>query len=596
MKRLFIFILLSISISQLFAQLVTTDLVDVTVFGSKKHIPQGDSLKIAVVLNIKNGLHINSHHPNDEFYIPTRIHLEPLSGASFGDPVYPKPQFKRFSFTDGKISVYEGEKKIIVPIILSKTMNPGEHTINGKVSYQGCNDNMCFPPDTVAFVHRFKVIASDSIAESINQDIFPGESESARPADEETNLTPGEKEALKYLERGLFSAMVAFFVVGLALNLTPCVYPVIPMTVSYFGGKSEQTRARAFSNALIYVIGIALSFSILGLLSGLAGKQWGFMFQSPWFVVIIATIILLMASSLFGAFEITVPSWLLTKVGKSREGILGSFLMGVTVGIVIAPCAAGIIIGLVGLIAKLGLVVKGTLFFFIMGLGLGLPYLFLATFSSLLSKLPKSGVWMLWIRKVFGFLLIGVALYFIIPQLEQVPNKLGFLFGILALTAGLLLGFLEQGHYKKGFKLFRSAVGIILIALSMFWIQNSLMVKTTQVDWIKYQGQSYEQIVGDDKPVFIDFYADWCAPCKKMDRTTFTDPRVGELSDQFKMIKVDCTLPDRETQALMQRFGVNGMPTLVFLDASGKEIKELREIGYIGPEKFVEYLKIVMRQ
>ncbi|MDZ7725097.1 MAG: cytochrome c biogenesis protein CcdA [candidate division KSB1 bacterium] len=595
MKQIFVLLFVLLVITQLFGQFGDMDMVDVNVLSSLGQVPQGKQFQLAVVLNIKEGLHINSHDPGDDFYIPTRIHFESTAGISIGQPVFPEPKFVQFSFTDGKISVYEGETAIIVPVTVSPELSPKEHSVSGTVSYQGCNDNMCFPPDSVQFTKNFKVVAADTDVTPVNSEIFQNaDIYTTKDAKESLNLTPGEQRALEYLEKGLFSAILAFFVVGLALNLTPCVYPVIPMTVSYFGGQSDKTRAKAFTNALLYVVGIALSFAILGLLSGLAGKQWGFLFQSPWFVVAIATIILLMAASLFGAFEITVPSWLLTKVGQSREGIIGSFLMGITVGIVIAPCAAGIIIGLVGLIAKLGLVVKGTLLFFVMGLGLGLPYLFLATFSSLLGKLPQSGVWMLWIRKLFGFLLIGVAFYFIIPQLELVPNKLGFLLGLLALTAGLLLGFLEQGQYKKSFKIFRAVVGLVLIALSIVWIQGSLQAKTTQVDWIKYSGQSYDQIIDGDKPVFIDFYADWCAPCKQMDRTTFTDPQVGEVSEQFEMIKVDCTKPDAATQDLMQRFGVSGMPTLVFLDKDGKEFENLREIGYIGPEKFVEHLNTVL--
>ena len=151
--------------------------------------------------------------------------------------------------------------------------------------------------------------------------------------------------------------------------------------------------------ALFYVIDIAAIFAVLGLISGLAGKQWGAQFQEPWFVVAITVVILAMAASMFGAFEITVPAWLTSRLGKSREGNIGALVMGLTVGVVIAPCAAGIIIGLVGLVAKMGIVVKGTLLFFIMGLGLGLPYLFLATFSGLLNRLPQSGMWMVWVRK-----------------------------------------------------------------------------------------------------------------------------------------------------------------------------------------------------
>ena len=383
-------------------------------------------------------------------------------------------------------------------------------------------------------------------------------------------------------------AVFAFFGIGLALNLTPCVYPIIPITVGYFGGQKTQTKTANFINALFYLIGIAIAFAILGLVSGLAGKQWGFLFQSPWFVVVISTIILAMAASLFGAFEIAVPSFLLSKVGNARQGVTGSFIMGLTVGIVIAPCAAGIIIGLVGLVAKLGLVVKGTLLFFIMGLGLGTPYLILATFSGLLDKLPQSGMWMVWIKKLFGILLVGVAIYFLMPQIERVYNKLGFTLGLLGIFAGLFLGFLDHSPgYSRAFKIGRAIFGILLIVLGTIWTNNAIHSKASDMNWVKYENQSIESLLSENKPVFIDFYADWCAPCKQLDRETFTDPSILEISKSFNMIKVDCTIPDANTKALMNKYNVTGMPTLVFLSKSGKELTDLREIGFVGPEKFI---------
>ncbi len=567
-------------------------ILEVEVYPSQGKIAQGQEFKLAVVLDIKEGLHINSNKPLSEFFIPTEIKFEPVLNLSFGQPIFPEPELKSFSFSEEKVSIYEGIVVIVVPVSVSPSLELGEQTITGQVSYQGCNDTMCFAPTDQTFSLTLPVVQAGSTVEQINTQYF--ENIKTSSAADDLNLTAQEQAALAYLEKGMLGAIIAFFVIGLALNLTPCVYPIIPITVSYFGGKAAKTKASAFRDALFYLVGIALAFAVLGLVSGLAGKQWGFLFQSPWFVVVIGTIILLMAASLFGAFEITVPSWLLTRVSQSKEGTIGAFLMGLTAGVVIAPCAAGIIIGLVGLVAKLGLVVKGTILFFIMGLGLGLPYLFLATFSGLLGKLPQSGGWMLWVKKVFGFMLIGVALYFILPQLDRVVGKFSFLMGITALVAGLLLGFLEHGMYSKTFNWIRKIFGLVLIVLGIFWVQNGLQAKASEIDWVYYENQTVAELLADDKPVFIDFYADWCAPCKQLDRQTFTDKEVTELAESFTMLKVDCTKPDANVQAFMERFDVTGMPTLVFISESGQQLEELREIGFIPPDEFLASMRLAL--
>lgn len=594
MKHILFFCLGLLLATSSLAQFGTTQQVlSVTTVASQDKIVRGQDFDLAVIIDVKHGLHINSNHPSEDFLIPTVIKFEPNHDMSFGKPKFPKPELKTFSFSENKISVYEGKVVVFVNVSTSPNLSLDTKTIKGVVSYQGCDANVCYAPGDVPFELSMEVVSDASAAKKINQEIFAqADSYQSEPAEEATSFTSDELRAKQILERGLLYAIFAFFLIGLALNLTPCVYPVIPMTVSYFGGQSGRSRGSSFVSALFYLIGIALTFAALGLISGLAGKQWGFLFQSPWFVVFIVLIILAMAASMFGAFEITVPPFLMNIVGRSREGMVGSFIMGLTVGFVIAPCAAGIIIGLVGLIAKLGLVVKGTLLFFVMGLGLGVPYLILATFSGLLDKLPQSGMWMTWIRKLFGVLLVGVAIYFLIPQLEQIYDKLGFFLGILGIFGGLLLGFLDhEPGYTKSFKIGRAIFGILLIALGINWTFGAIHSKPSEINWIKYSNQTAQQLLEDGKPVFMDFYADWCAPCKQLDRETFSDPQVVEMAKSFTMIKVDCTAPDAQTKQFMQSFKVTGMPTLVFLSKSGKELAGLREIGFINATKFLESMK-----
>ena len=568
-------------------------------FSVDKTIP-GSSFNIAILVNINSEFHINAHKPKEEFLIPTILKFEPIEKVSFGKVTYPEPEMIKFSFSDEPIAVYEKEIIIYSEITLADDFPMGTLTVKGKVSFQACNDMNCYAPDEKEFFIPVEVVSSSEKVNQINENIFAGlstpTSEPVKTSEANIGFTTDELRAKAVIEKGLPYAILAFFLFGLALNLTPCVYPVIPITVGYFGGQSDRRKGSAFVVALFYVIGIAIIFAVLGLISGLAGKQWGFLFQNPWFVITITIIILAMAASMFGAFEITVPAWLTNKLGKSREGVVGAFVMGLTVGVVIAPCAAGIIIGLVGLVAKLGIVAKGTLLFFIMGLGLGLPYLLLANFSSLLNKLPQSGMWMVWIRKLFGVLLVGVALYFFLPQAKHIYNQQGFFFGVLTIFGGLLLGFLDHAPgYTKSFKIGRGIFGVLLILFGIFLTNNAIHSQPPAIDWQHYKNESIADFHQQEKPIIIDFYADWCAPCKQMDRETFENEQVIEKAKQFTMIKVDCTAPNKNIKAFMDKFEVTGMPTFVFINKQGEELTDLREIGYVEYTKFLEKMDKTMQ-
>lgn len=617
--RLYLFIFLIFQISLSYSQgFYDTKFVTISGKVLPDKITPGSTIDLKIKTTIAPEYHINSNKPTEEYLIPTVLKFEPLKNASFENIVYPKPEMATFSFSEEELSVYQGDVTFSVKLTLSEKFPPGKGLIKGTLSFQACNDQNCFAPTDENFEIPFEVVAAPKAAPvEVKEDIIKPITKASKKATAETTIvefedgvsnqisqetvqadqltTPGvrfttdELKAKKIIEKGLPYAIIAFFIFGLALNLTPCVYPVIPLTVGYFGGQSGRSKGSSFVMALFYVVGIAIVFAILGLISGLAGKQWGFLFQNPWFVIIVTTIILAMAASMFGAFEITVPAWLSTSLGKSREGTIGALVMGLTVGIVIAPCAAGIIIGLVGLVAKLGIVAKGTLLFFIMGLGLGLPYLILATFSGLLTKLPQSGLWMVWVRKLFGVLLIGVALYFFLPQAKHIYDQQGFFFGLLAIFGGLLLGFLDHAPgYTKKFKIGRGIFGVLMILFGIFLANKAIHAKPSELNWVHYQNETIAELQQQGKPIFIDFYADWCAPCKEMDRTTFKDERVIEISKQMVMVKVDCTAPDENIKKIMAQFDVTGMPTLVFIDKNGKEILEMREIGYLGVDRFLE--------
>jgi thiol:disulfide interchange protein DsbD len=564
-----------------------SDIVKVEAYASHERIHPGESFQVAIAVKIKPGFHINSHQPMDKFLIPTVVKFDKRNNVAFSPASYPLPERRSFPFATSKLPVYSGDVAIFSQGQLSDDLSPGDVPVSGVLAYQACDDRSCFMPRSVKFEVPLKVVKATEPIKLINQRIFQ----------QKASLTADEQHAKEVIEKGLAYAVIAFFLFGLALNLTPCVYPVIPMTVAFFAAQGEQKRRRIFALALYYVLGIAMVFSGLGLVSALAGKQWGFLFQHLWFVILISVIILAMAASMFGAFEFTVPSPLMTYLGKSRQGAMGSLVMGLTVGVVIAPCAAGIIIGLVGIVAKLGMVAKGTLLFFVMGMGLGLPYLFLATSSALLNRLPKSGMWMDWMRKIFGVLLIGVALYFLVPQAKQIHSPLGFYLGVLGIFGGLLLGFLQRDEgYSRTFKIVRRMFGCLLILAGVFLVNRTMHARPEAIDWVHLRNPSIETLKRDNRPILIDFYADWCAACKALDRKTFAEKRVAEKSKAFTMVRVDCTSPDRICQALTEKFKISGLPTLVFMGAEGEERHRLRAVGFLEPAEMLKKMEAATAQ
>ena len=261
--------------------------------------------------------------------------------------------------------------------------------------------------------------------------------------------------------------LLGIFVGGIALNLTPCVYPLIPITVSYFGGRSGQGQGRLVFHGFFYIGGLSLTNSILGVIAALTGGLMGAMLQNPIVLIIVAAILVFFATSLLGFWELRLPEGLNRMASKSYTGYFGTFFMGLTLGLVAAPCIGPFVLGLLTWVASMGSPWLGFLIFFTLSLGLGLPLFLLALFSGKIEKLPRSGEWMLWVRKLMGWVLVGMAAHFIRPLL---PESWGIiLLAAVAFFAGIHLGWLDKS--KAGFRSFNwlkigaGLAGIIIATL-----------------------------------------------------------------------------------------------------------------------------------
>ncbi len=403
-----------------------------------------------------------------------------------------------------------------------------------------------------------------------------------------TDRSPGMAQSMAGW--ALVWSLAGIFVGGLALNLTPCVYPLIPITVSYFGGRSSSGKGAIFKHGICYILGLALTNSLLGVVAALTGTLIGALLQSPLVLISIAAVLVGFAASLFGAWEIRLPFWLSRAASKSYSGLFGSFFMGVSLGVVAAPCIGPFVLGLLTWVAALGDPLTGFAVFFVLSLGLGTPLFFLALFSGQLAKLPAAGEWMLWVRRLFGWILVGMAAYFVGPVLPFGIQP--YLLAAILVAAGLHLGWLDKSAAAfRAFPWLKVILGTACLALATFMAVNQ-MLRGPSVLWHPYSEQLLEDAAIRDKPVIIDFYADWCAPCREMDRITFHHPDIVRLSEnEFILVKVDLTQSDNPSiDQLLERLDIKGVPTIVYLDRTGQERRDLRQVDYVTPEDFLNQM------
>jgi thiol:disulfide interchange protein DsbD len=384
--------------------------------------------------------------------------------------------------------------------------------------------------------------------------------------------------------------LLGIFFGGMALNLTPCVYPLIPITVSYFGGqaaKGAQGRSSIVVHGLSYLIGLAFTNSLLGVVAALTGGLMGAMLQSPVVLMMVAAVLLLFASSLFGFWELRLPSGLTRAASKSYTGYFGTLFMGLTLGVVAAPCIGPFVLGLLTWVAGTGSPWLGFVVFFTLSLGLGLPLFCLAVFSGQIERLPQSGGWMLWVRKLMGWVLVGMAVHFLRPILPELWATLSL--AAVALAAGLHLGWIDQNQANfSAFRWLKAGVGVACLVLATFLV-TSWSMRGPGIDWKPYSEQTLREAQNLKKPVIIDFYATWCTPCRELEDVTFHDASiVKEAESGFVMVKVNVTKAGNKLhERLLQEYSVKGVPTIVFLNASGQERRDLRLVDYIPPDQFL---------
>ncbi|MBZ4333248.1 thioredoxin family protein [Corallococcus interemptor] len=443
-------------------------------------------------------------------------------------------------------------------------------------------------------------------------------------------------DAARFLESGnLAWGALVVFAGGLLTAMTPCVYPLIPITVSVFGARKAEARGRSLALTTSYIVGMGVVFSALGILAAKTGQAFGAMLGSPSVVMGLAAFLLLLASSMFGAFELALPSSLQTKLSNvGGAGIAGAFVMGSVSGFLAAPCTGPVLTGLLAFVAKSANTTLGATLLFIYALGIGVPFFLIGVFTV---RLPRGGVWMEWVKSVLGIMLVALAFSYLkdaFPWARDHVKALGAEVGqvpgaviaaalvVVGVGVGAVHRSFKEGARDFGFK----ALGVALVVGALvvrggaldarpvgeLWVRMGLQERPVAPSWqwhhvmpekqATFDAGQFERVLAaakkEGRPVLIDFFADWCAACKELDRLTYPSTEViSQAQDsRFLTIKIDATNSEDRLDALMEKLGVEGLPTVAFVNPDGTVLTKPRVTGFLEPVPFAAEMQKVVLQ
>ena len=461
-----------------------------------------------------------------------------------------------------------------------------------EIAYQGCTEGFCYPPE----VKEIKV-ADLPIAQVAN---------TGKTSEKSTALSAQPKAEQDRLAENLFNskyAVFGFFLLGLGLAFTPCVLPMLPLLSAIVIGQNQRPNMwRAFALSFVYVQGMALTYTLLGLIVAAIGLPFQVALQHPYVMIGLSIIFVLLALSMFGVFTLQLPSSLQTKLSllsqQQKAGAFGGvFLMGMIAGLVASPCTSAPLSGALLYVAQSGDLFTGAITLYLLALGMGVPLILITLFGNKI--LPKSGMWMETVKKLFGFVMLALPVFLIsriLPD-EWTPR----LWAMLDTAFFIWFAFqMPKNGTGWVFRILFLVAAMISVKPLQTWVwgesQAPSAVENKAISHIEFkrvksEAELQQVLAENNKPlVMLDLYADWCVACKEFEKETFTDPSVQKAFGDMLLLQVDMTKNSEENRALMAKYKVLGLPTILFFNRDGKEIEGSRVTGFMPPVEFLQWI------
>ncbi len=488
----------------------------------------------------------------------------------------------------------------------------GIKTVEFMLSYQGCSEQgLCYEPTTKTYSFNIDTDSLDSSQKQLKLTPLKVSkiSNVSEPEKESVELSESDAIADTIKSGNIAVILLTFLGFGLLLSLTPCVFPMIPIIsgVIISQGKDITTK-KALALSIVYVLAMAVAYTIAGVLAGLFGANLQAALQTPWVIYSFSAVFVALAFSMFGFYELKLPDALVSKVSSSsnRGGYVGVAIMGFLSALIVGPCVAAPLAGALVYIGQTGDAVLGGMALFSMSIGMGLPLIAIGVSAG--KFMPKPGAWMTMVSAIFGVMMLGVAIWMLERVVSEYITML--LYAVLGIGFSIYLGALERDIH-----VFKKSVSIVLFTYSLALLMGVLGGSTSMAKPLEFlKPQAVTSMIQTDsskvsfstvktieeldailaqnkgKKIMLDFYADWCTSCKELEEVTFKDAKVMQKMSEFVLIKADITANEDAQKALSKKYGVFGPPVIIFFDESTEVLKPKTIVGFIEPDEFLGHL------
>lgn len=557
--------------------------LQIKVTNSAHQIQAGENFQLQAELSLPAGHHAYS----DKF----KFKIKDPEGFQTGQiKITPEKMF--FDKVSGKNKMGIAEQANFSAVIESPThLNPGDYVIQASLFYQACTDTYCLFPTERVFAIPIQIKGDLNQSQTSEYSIFNLDFQSA-------------------MKKGLVWAFLMVFIAGFLTSLTPCIFPIIPITIAVLGRHAHtHSKRKNFLLSNLYVLGIALTYAALGVFAAATGAMFGSFMSHPLVLTVICLVFLLMSLSMFGLFEMQAPLFIRKRLSGDLHlhGYSSAFVYGIIAGIVVGPCVGPVLVGILTFVAKTQNLWLGFWLLFTFAVGMGQLFLLLGLSSQMTKLLPKSGSWMDAVKNFFGLLMMG-AFYYYLSLLIPIRFWDAAL-GIGLVLYGSLFGAFEStqnlslfGKLKKGFCQLLIFVGAACVIIGIFNFRQEFSVtkatSTTSQESTKWQTYSDEALslaLQNKKPVLIDFWADWCGACLELEKNTFHHPLFLSAAADFVLLKFDATNDSEKLRELKKKYEIVGLPTLIFYDKTGTYRKDLTITEFVEAPVFVEKLKQISK-